>query len=62
MHKARNILIIILFIEILISLIFIGIILTKLIDNYNKLNEKVIRNEIISKLYYEDILQLIESR
>lgn len=41
MHKTRNILIIIIFIEILISLIFIGIILTKLIDNYNELNKRI---------------------
>lgn len=50
MHKARNILIIIIFIEILISLIFIGIILTKLIDNYNELNKRI------------NVIEIIESR
>lgn len=50
MHKARNIFIIIIFIEILISLIFIGIILTKLIDNYNELNKRI------------NVIEIIESR
>lgn len=65
MHKLENIrrfVFLIILIEYLLIFILIINKINKLNESYKKLNDRLEKQEIQSKLYYEDILDLLERK
>lgn len=62
LEKIRRFVFLIILIEYLLIFILIINKIDKLNESYKKLNDRLEKQEIQSKLYYEDILDLLERK